>query len=173
MARPYGWQTSWSTSGNHSAVSLVQNCRFANKGFLLIHIYTGMQSCPFKKDLRLPRKLEEKQPGRELPLCQCLSICLRLTFIMVPLPLTEVLFLEGSWLSGTLVASMLISAWDRKWAPASLPMWHYYMEPSRCQYVCACSLGLAEHSVNKFCLYLNHLQFRGVFCNGAWLPSAV
>lgn len=42
---------------------------------------------------------------------------------------------------------------DWKWAPASLSTRHYYMESSRCQHVCACSLGLAEHSVNEFCLF--------------------
>lgn len=154
----------------------MQNCRFANNRFLLIHIYTEMSSCPFK-NLRLPRKQEENQPGGEFLQCQCLSIHLPLTVIKMSLQFMEVSFLGGSWLSGTLVSgtlhlSMPISVLDWKWAPASLSTWYYYMESSRCQHVCACSLSLAEHSVNEFCLYLNHLQFRGMFCNGAWLPSA-
>lgn len=75
---------------------LVQNRRFANNCFLLIHIYTEMSSFPFK-NLRLPRKQEETQPGGELLQCQCLPIRLPLTFIKTSL-------VSGSLFSGRQLA---------------------------------------------------------------------
>lgn len=78
---------------------LVQNRRFANNCFLLIHIYTEMSSFPFK-NLRLPRKQEETQPGGELLQCQCLPIRLPLTLLR-RLWFLAVSFLGGSWLLGT------------------------------------------------------------------------